>query len=483
MATKQDYWRVSGSDIIDAQGQVVRMRGLCLGGWMNMENFVTGHPANESAFRQAVAAVLGESKGRFFFERFLDYFVTEADLAYIASLGMNVVRVAVNYRHFESDDAPFQYLEAGFARLDRLIGWAAKHDVRVILDLHAVPGWQSPGWHCDNPGHRAHFWEQRGFQDRAVALWKVFAERYGAEPTVAGYNLLNEPVASASQLPQLHAYYRRATEIIRLVDSRHIIFLDGNRYAQRCDQLEPPFDDNTAYGYHFYPEPVLETGTYPARIDGVDYDRSWLESSLLDRAAFMQQHGVPAWAGEFGSVFNGKCSESAGVQVVADMVGIMERLNHHWTLWHYKDIGAMGLLTLDPASEWMERTRPVRTVKTALRCDFWIERLPTAINRPLADLGETIRQIAGELPGDWQTVSDELYAAVCQESLSQMLLPAFADQFRGMSENEIDAMMQSFAFENCLPRHALVDVLRAACAPGSNPGSRDVRGSFAAGAG
>ena len=54
MATKQDYWRVSSSDIIDAQGQVVRMRGLCLGGWMNMENFITGYAGSESQQRRAL---------------------------------------------------------------------------------------------------------------------------------------------------------------------------------------------------------------------------------------------------------------------------------------------------------------------------------------------------------------------------------------------------------------------------------------------
>ena len=34
-----------------------------LGGWMNMENFITGYPANESAMREAVAAVLGAGAG------------------------------------------------------------------------------------------------------------------------------------------------------------------------------------------------------------------------------------------------------------------------------------------------------------------------------------------------------------------------------------------------------------------------------------
>lgn len=51
-------------------------------------------------------------------------------------------------------------------------------------------------------------------------------------------------------------------------------------------------------------------------------------------------------------------------------------------------------------------------------------------------------------------------AAVQDTVLSQALLPVFAEQFRGMSEAEIDQMMQSFAFKNCLPRQGLVQLLR-----------------------
>ncbi len=44
-----------------------------------------------------------------------------------------------------------------------------------------------------------------------------------------------------------------------------------------------------------------------------------------------------------------------------------------------------------------------------------------------------------------------------------MLLPAFAEQFRGMSENEIDRMMQSFALQNCVQREGLLQLIRVQC--------------------
>src|SRR5207237_7421236 len=96
-----------GSQIVDGEGQVVTLRGFGLGGWMNMENFITGYPANEEGQRQALREALGKNKYEFFFERFLEYFFGPGDAQFISSLGLNLVRLPINYRHFESDEEPF----------------------------------------------------------------------------------------------------------------------------------------------------------------------------------------------------------------------------------------------------------------------------------------------------------------------------------------------------------------------------------------
>ncbi len=44
--------------------------------------------------------------------------------------------------------------------------------------------------------------------------------------------------------------------------------------------------------------------------------------------------------------------------------------------------------------------------------------------------------------------------------LAQALLPAFVEQFRNISEVQIDSMMQSFAFKNCRPRQDLIELLK-----------------------
>ena len=97
---------------------------------------------------------LGADAGRKFFERLLDAVLAEDDIAFLKSCGVTVVRLPLNYRHFEDDTKPFVYREDGFARLNRVIEWCAKHGIYAILDLHAAQGWQSPDWHCDRTGGR-----------------------------------------------------------------------------------------------------------------------------------------------------------------------------------------------------------------------------------------------------------------------------------------------------------------------------------------
>ena len=455
-----DSLHIEDSKIVNGRGETVHLRGFCLGGWMNMENFITGYPAHESGMRAAVTAALGEEKARFFFDRFLHYFIREDDLRFIKSLGCTVVRIPFNYRHFESDDRPFEYKPEGFALLDEAIGWARAHKLYVILDLHAVQGWQSAGWHCDNAAGMPLFWGQKVFEDRAVALWEELARRYCDEPFVAGYNVMNEP--QCAEAKWLNRFYRRVTEAIRAIDSDHILFLEGNHYSQQFHELEPPFDRNAVYSSHYYAVPGLDADEYPGEFDGVFYNRERVEAGYRERVAFMRQHYVPHWLGEFGCIYADEVLEESRLRLMADLLDIAEEGGDHWTIWTYKDIGKMGLVYTAPESAWMRRTRPVREAKTALRCDSWIERHKGEIGQYIRAMTDHVREILVGQPGSWDDLEESLRFKVCDGLLSQMLLPAFAEQFRGMSETEIDEMMQSFALENCVQRLGLVKLIEEA---------------------
>ncbi|KAF8912129.1 hypothetical protein CPB84DRAFT_1761332 [Gymnopilus junonius] len=73
------FLKVSGTQIVDAEGQQVILRGAGLAGWMQMENFITRFPGCEFQAREALAEVLGEGKVEFFWEKYLEYFFAEPD--------------------------------------------------------------------------------------------------------------------------------------------------------------------------------------------------------------------------------------------------------------------------------------------------------------------------------------------------------------------------------------------------------------------
>jgi hypothetical protein len=459
MTLGSELLKVKGSKIVNQSGDEVRLRGFCLGGHMHMENFMLGYPGHETGMREAIAAVLGNDQTKLFFDKYRQNFFTEEDVIFIRSLGCNTIRVALNYREFESDAHPFEYKQDGFEDLDRLVGWAQKHKLYVILDLHAVQGWQNGGWHSDNFTNAALFWGQKAFEDRAVALWEEFARRYCDEEFIAGYNLVNEP--NTDKIEWLNHYYHRVTKAVRAIDPDHILFFEGNRDSQQFDGLDHPLDENAVYSSHLYVPPGIEIGEYPGEFNSVTYDSDQLKKEYEGRREFSHRHGVPHWLGEFGPVYSDANLENSRLSVMADMLSIIEEFGDHWTIWNYKDIGFMGLVSPNIASEWMKITEPVRKLKTALRCDHWIERRPADIDGFIQELSEHVLSVIGEVPGDWGELADQIHCRICDGLLSQNLQPAFAEQFRGITDTEIDRIMKSFSLENCDTREGLVDLIKA----------------------
>jgi endoglucanase len=480
-----EFLHVSGRQIVDSKGNKVRLRGTCPGGWMNMEDFINGHPGAEHTLRAQMAEVLGPAKAQFFFERMLDYFFNEDDVIFLRKAGATVARIPLNYRHFEDDAAPFKYKEAGFARFDEVLRLCEKHGLYVILDLHSAQGWQNVHWHSDNASRISLFWEVPYYQDRYVALWQEFARRYKNRGVVAGYDLLNEPCSNNNRgdypwnvysnykpnWERINGVFRRAVTEIRKIDSRHIIFLEGDNYAKQFSGFEKPFDDNLAYSSHNYTVPGFGPGRYPGEIrprsasaNGAQvWDLEKQERSFLNAEGtkFTLQHNVPLWVGEFGSPYNGPSDENGDrLRALDDQIGIFEQNDAHWTTWNYKDVGVMGMLTLDPASPYMERIKDLLRKKAALGTDDWMSWLPpTPVKDATALLADQIHHVVGD-PG--------LDSRLNKRCLTQTLLcfytgtlmqPLYASLFKGMSEKELDHVLSSFSAKQCVPNQGLVDVL------------------------
>jgi aryl-phospho-beta-D-glucosidase BglC (GH1 family) len=470
-----DKLSVRGSQIVDQQGRAVYLRGTCIGGWMNMENFIDGYPGSEHGLRATLAEVLGPGPAQFFCERLLDHFLTESDLAFIRQLGANVVRLPLNYRQFEADAHPFQYLEAGLERLDRALAWCEAHGLYAILDLHAVQGWQNTDWHSDNANRNALFWLHPHFQDRFVALWTELARRYHSRAVVAGYNVMNEPVTNAprglfnnqayhTDWAVLNAVYRRVVEAIQAVDPDHLIFLEGDFFSNNFSGLDAPFAPNLIYGSHNYTEAGFGPGPYPGQFGSAWWDKDKQAGHLRNSEGwqFTQAHGAPLWAGEFGSVYNGPAEEIPDrLRAMDDQLAVFNEAGLHWTTWTYKDAGVMGWVTLNPEGEYLQRLRHVLDAKRELDTDFW---LMWSGRTPAKDMVNGLtRLVLDTIPDedlDYEDNQTYLRQASLANYVGELMQPAYAKCFRGLSESRLDEILQSFRLENCVVRHDLAAILR-----------------------
>ncbi len=214
-------FKVNGRELINGRGEQLTLRGIAFG------NEVWAHTPLPSAHH------------------------TGRDFARVRTMGMNSVRFYLSYRTFEEDDTPGQYKEEGFAWMDQNVEWAKQNGVFLILNMHDPAG----GYQSQGKGTR--LWEDPEIQERFVYLWRVLAERYRAEPTIIGYDILNEPVPtkSADQWQQLAD---KTVKAIREVDQHHIIFVErfnaiAGDWSENKERNFIRVDDpNVVYEFHFY---------------------------------------------------------------------------------------------------------------------------------------------------------------------------------------------------------------------------------------
>lgn len=62
--------RVSGKSIVDSSGNPVILRGFGIGGWLHLENFMTGFPGQETPMRQAMLQAMGQEAYDAFYDSY-----------------------------------------------------------------------------------------------------------------------------------------------------------------------------------------------------------------------------------------------------------------------------------------------------------------------------------------------------------------------------------------------------------------------------
>jgi aryl-phospho-beta-D-glucosidase BglC (GH1 family) len=286
------YVKSNGKAIVDGSGDTLLIRAMGIGGWMVQEGYMlqTASFANpQHKIKDTIEDLIGATATEAFYDAWLENHFNKSDVDSMAAWGFNTIRVPMHYNLFtlpiEEEPVLGQntWLNKGFNLLDSVVTWAEDAGLYVILDLHAAPGGQGYDQGIsDYDPTKPSLWESVHNRTKTVALWKKLAEKFATDTTIAGYDLINEPNWNLPGGTLLRNLYEDITDSIRTVDTNHIIFIEGNWFANTFTGLTPPWDNNMAYSPHKYWSPVNSVADIQYGLD------------LRDT------YNVPIWFGETG---------------------------------------------------------------------------------------------------------------------------------------------------------------------------------------
>lgn len=323
-AAEAPWLRAEGTNIVDAAGRRVILRGVNAGGWLVEEIWMmpfAAKPPEGSSSREvrdhvtlweAVGLRLGPAETRRVRNQFRLAWMNEADFARMRAAGMNCVRLPFLHDQETEPDGLFVWLDAALA-------WARRAGLYVLLDLHGAPGRQSKDHHTGEADRNMLFRDEANVR-RTADLWARVAARYRDRPEVAGYDLLNEPMG-ATNPAQLFDVQDRLYRAIRAVDPRHLVFFeDGYKGFERMPVPAERGWSNIVASVHSYKFDAK------SEQDQLGHLR-WLTGMIGAQQARLR---VPFHVGEFNLEPHGTPA------TLATCLGMLEAQGASWSLWTFK---------------------------------------------------------------------------------------------------------------------------------------------------
>ncbi|MGV9934696.1 cellulase family glycosylhydrolase [Streptomyces olivaceoviridis] len=258
--------------------------------------------------------------------------VTERHLRDLRARGFDFARLLVFWDDLEP--APGRYSRRYLHKIERVLDWAHRHDVKVVIDAHqdvfgpafghrGIPEWATrtdglpftahpDDWFAEyfEPAvQRAftHLYEDEDLRRAQAGMWRTLAARFARHPAVLGYDLINEPMGEpkpGEDLPtaarriereQLTPMYDRLADAVRSADRDAWLFVEPTPVVGEGvpTGLGRVHDPRVVYAPHFY-DAAMEAGA--------DYDpgAGWIEAYERAVTAYPKRYRVPVVVGEWG---------------------------------------------------------------------------------------------------------------------------------------------------------------------------------------
>ena len=321
-------------------------RGMGIGGWLtNYKRF------NVLPLERRFPLTIGDM------EHFASY-ITKRDIDYIASLGMDHIRLGFDQVVLEK--SPGVYREEILCLLDDFVSWCESANLNIVLNMH-----KAIGNYCDIP-EKIKLMESAELQERFINLWLLLEKRFSSKPNIV-FELLNEVVDIDPELWNNLA--DKTIKAIRKINSDRGLIVGSRCWnsPHELKNLRVWDDPNVIYTFHFYApfEFTHQRGVlqalplyynrempYPGDADryrdyqkvvcgienaypgfteiGRDFLRQELESALEFKKL---NPGKILWCGEFGTIRHAKIQWRENY--MRDMISILKELDIPYCVWNY----------------------------------------------------------------------------------------------------------------------------------------------------
>ena len=321
-------------------------RGMGIGGWLtNYKRFHVLPP------ERRMQITVGDM------EHFESY-ITEADVAYIASLGMDHIRLG--FDQLVVEERPYVYRESIVSLIRDFVLWCRKYGLRPVLNMH-----KAIGNYCDILDEQGLMHDVK-LQDRFVALWLMLEDEFSEQGDVV-FELLNEVVNATPQ--EWNAVAQKAISAIRAKNAERLIIVGGVEWNNppALPYVKIYDDENIIYTFHCY-EPhefthqqgvlkapqIYYNRKMPYPCDDIeryrDYQRvvkNKIEYEQYDKMdiAFLRDYLAPVkefidknpdkilWCGEFGTIRHAKLEWRENW--MHDMITILKGWDIPYCVWNY----------------------------------------------------------------------------------------------------------------------------------------------------
>ena len=272
-----------------------------------------------------------------------DNFIKEEDIEVIKNWGLDHIRVPIDYDLVEDNEG--NYKEDGFAYLDKVLDWAEKYGLNMILDLH-----KTFGFSFDDGEAETGFFENASYQERFYKLWEEFAKRYGKYSDRLCFEILNE-VTEKEYCDIWNEISTKCIKRVRAIAPDIKILLGGyyNNSIEALKDLALPVDENIVYNFHCY-EPLVFTHQSGYWVAGMDTNFRMPFDVTYGKYNEYTEQNLARYAADFSDFDSDKVM---GVEYFENLVSEAVRVAEERNVALYcGEYGVINLATAEDTMKW-----------------------------------------------------------------------------------------------------------------------------------